>query len=491
MKMNKNTGIYRFFSSRITSQNDTEHPKKKGSSNRVALMRLILLATLIAPVYAQAANHYVRQGATGNASGSDWTNAYTSLPSTLVRGDTYYIADGTYGSYTFDDPLSGSSFIYIKKATSSSHGTDTGWNSTYGDGEALFSSSGILWNVKTGYLDIDGQKGTGKSPGTYGFRLYSTANRCTGGGHVLYTGSISNLAIRHVDFDWNNGTSACDTATTASISTGINTSDYVTIENNYFHHSSGFAIYLGNYTGHPVQNHYSIKDNYFYFNGGGGGPTSHWELMWLTDLQNSDIANNIFEDTYGANGQTGWLMFGRADKVNIYGNLFFCSTNCAVGGNGVIAAWSADMYQNNAVHIYNNTFANLSGGYGPQINFTHITVADTDIQVKNNVYYNKSFKWTGVNAQSNEACGGGQGCAGTNQQTGLTTTSFTNYAGNKFSLASATSGGDQTIGSKFSIDMNNLTRGADGVWDRGAFEFNKNSSTLSILQPPSNLRIAL
>ncbi|MGZ3806231.1 MAG: right-handed parallel beta-helix repeat-containing protein, partial [Pseudobdellovibrionaceae bacterium] len=325
------------------------------------LQWLLFVGILALSFTVQAANHYVRSGAAGNGSGSDWTNASTSLPQSLVRGDTYYIADGTYGPYTFNTPLSGSSFIYIKKATLASHGTDTGWSSTYGDGEALFTSSGLLWTVQTGYLDIDGQKGTGKSPGNYGFRLYSTSSRCDRGGHVVYSGSITNLAIRHVDFDWNNGTSACSTGTTDSISTDINASDYVTIENNYFHHSSGFAIYLGNYTGHPVQSHYSIKGNYFYHNGGGGGPTAHWELMWLTDFKNSEIANNVIEDVYGFDGQTGWLMFGRADTVNIYGNLFFCSTDCAVGGNGVIADWSSDMYQNNAIHIYNNTFANISG----------------------------------------------------------------------------------------------------------------------------------
>ena len=45
---------------------------------------------------AQAAGdyHYVRAGATGLNNGSDWNNAWTSLPATLVRGDTYYIADG-------------------------------------------------------------------------------------------------------------------------------------------------------------------------------------------------------------------------------------------------------------------------------------------------------------------------------------------------------------------------------------------------------------
>ncbi len=102
--------------------------------------------------FASAADHYVRQGATGSGAGSDWTNAYTILPSTLTRGDTYYLADGSYGSYTFDDPNSGSVGIAIVKATASSHGTNTGWVDSYGDGQATFTH----WNVYTDYYTFNG-----------------------------------------------------------------------------------------------------------------------------------------------------------------------------------------------------------------------------------------------------------------------------------------------------------------------------------------------
>src|SRR3989344_8081335 len=97
------------------------------------------------------ATHYVRAGASGN--GSDWANAYCSLPSSLVRGDTYYIADGTYSGYSFNTPASGTQYITIKKAIESDHGTNAGWQSGYGDGQALFNS---MWQISTGYLIVDG-----------------------------------------------------------------------------------------------------------------------------------------------------------------------------------------------------------------------------------------------------------------------------------------------------------------------------------------------
>ena len=76
---------------------------------------ILLFSFLLIPKIALSANHYILDGASGN--GSSWSNAWDSLPSTLVRGDTYYIADGSYGSYTFNDAQSGSTLIYIKKAT--------------------------------------------------------------------------------------------------------------------------------------------------------------------------------------------------------------------------------------------------------------------------------------------------------------------------------------------------------------------------------------
>src|SRR5262245_44026348 len=101
-------------------------------SSRISALLGIPAALLWLTVSVQAANHYIRSGATGN--GSDWTNASSALPTSLVRGDTYYIADGSYSGYTVDDAVSGTQVITLKKATAADHGTDTGWVSTYGDG---------------------------------------------------------------------------------------------------------------------------------------------------------------------------------------------------------------------------------------------------------------------------------------------------------------------------------------------------------------------
>src|SRR5216110_695877 len=93
---------------------------------------LVSLAVLVLPTTSWAANHYVRAAATGNGSGSDWTNAYTKLPVSLVRGDTYCVAGGTYLElHDFNDTESGTSVITVKAATIGDHGTNTGWNDAF------------------------------------------------------------------------------------------------------------------------------------------------------------------------------------------------------------------------------------------------------------------------------------------------------------------------------------------------------------------------
>src|SRR4030042_2436744 len=149
------------------------HPGFNGLLMKVMLISMLVLVGLLASVFdVQAQTVYcVRAGATGTNNGSDWNNAFSTLPATLVRGATYYVADGEYSAYKFDDSVSGTSVITIKKATASDHGTNTGWLSSYGDGQAVFSGY-ILFD--TSYWVFDGN-GTHTIPSNdtddYGFKV--------------------------------------------------------------------------------------------------------------------------------------------------------------------------------------------------------------------------------------------------------------------------------------------------------------------------------
>src|SRR5688572_28493158 len=66
-----------------------------------ASVRKLLFGSLFLFVALQtstfAAVHYIRAGAAGTKDGSSWANAWPTLSSAKwTRGDTYYIAGGTY-----------------------------------------------------------------------------------------------------------------------------------------------------------------------------------------------------------------------------------------------------------------------------------------------------------------------------------------------------------------------------------------------------------
>ena len=164
------------------------HPvtgRKKFPLFKLFFTWLTLFWGLSFSVPAYGANHYVRQGASGN--GSDWTNAYGNLPENLTRGDTYYMADGSYGSYTFDDANSGTQIITVKKAIASDHGTDTGWQASYGDGQAVFGSLIVI----TPYLLIDGAtriiEPTWTAPTGYGIKATSVEADSSNGQNASYS----------------------------------------------------------------------------------------------------------------------------------------------------------------------------------------------------------------------------------------------------------------------------------------------------------------
>jgi hypothetical protein len=159
-------------------------------------MRKILFITLLFVLSAHtlfAANIYVRDGASG--SGTSWSDAYDELSSAeaaAVRGDIIYIAGGTYSGVTFNVAASGTTYIYVKKATSSDHGTETGWDSAYGDGTATISPS----TISTDYWDFDGVYGS--LDGTFGIEFY----RSSGDGKCLtISDGVDHVTLSYIEME--------------------------------------------------------------------------------------------------------------------------------------------------------------------------------------------------------------------------------------------------------------------------------------------------
>ncbi len=421
---------------------------------------LLILCILFAFVGTAEAAKYVRSGASGN--GSDWNNAYGSLPATLTRGETYYIADGSYGSYTFNTPASGSQYITIKKATIADHGTGTGWSDGYGDGVATFG--GLIFS--TGYYIFDGMKGEGASdlPGyvEYGFQVKHTAGGDNDKLFNFTSSSASNIVIRHVESAFSNTPSSGTWYKGMDViySYGTNISfEYCWL------HDGGRVIALildSNFTfDHCVLERNAQAQRAMKWN-----PDEHSEIVMVRSGVNNFTLRYSFIRDWRSTG--GIIFYDNNKNAKVYGNVFTQSgTYTESDANGVLNGLTAGT--GSTVVVYNNTFANIN--YGCSL----LTMGSYSSRtVKNNMFY--SCKSNG--GKNNAAIDGtithnwfyDSGSAGTSVQLG-SSDPFVNRAGKNFRLKVATDSGDTGIGTEYKTDPDGKTRGLDGVWDRGAYEF--------------------
>jgi hypothetical protein len=415
---------------------------------------------------AQAASRYVRAGATGLSNGSDWTNAYASWPASLVRGDTYYIADGTYGGNTFDDATSGATLITIKKATGTDHGTDVGWLSTYGDGTATFTGQ---LNFMTSNWVLDGQTGGGPGSWTTGFGFKVSITSTNPG---LRTGAVDNITIRHIavqgTLDNSAGGSIAQDGIAVYGGTNVRLSYYYIYDMGrciFFLSPLNFIAEYG-YTGQHVSSSAVHSET-----------ASVWEFI-VANPNNVTFRYNVFTH---AEGTGGLIIHG--NDIKIYGNVFYRpSGDTWEHGNGVIGTWTAGTITNGKV--YNNTFINM-GNIGPVFGAL-FTPPTTGNEARNNLFYTVANVGLGSLFPTYSHNHYISTTSGT--ETGKTTGTgdpFVNFTGLDFRLKAATAAG-MTLSSPFNIDMFGNTRGSDGTWDRGAVEFGSSSTPLA---SPTTLRI--
>ena len=461
---------------------------------KLNLFFFLILITGLTPSIAQSATKFVRAGATGNNSGTDWTNAYATLPSTLTRGDTYYLADGSYGSYTFDDANSGTTVITIKKATVADHGTETGWNSAYGDGQATFGSSLAFFSSNWVF---DGVSGTDYLPG-HGFRVDNSANSNT---TLILFGQpggagVSNVTVSHIDL-YGRGYNQETVNDRGFYSNSSNASNY-TISHNFI---SGVGVpFLTRQVNTMLVEYNHIEGNH-------SQPASHGEPWSDTGTDNVIFRYNRLKNPEGTavffigNGSAGASNnTNTSSNWQLYGNIFYYQ-NYAVGaghnpGTGAVlwcpsAAYGGDTYCHNWA-IYNNTFYNFSYGSSSGRILANPGVGITVPLVQGNIWDSSSdganhenitasynyYRNTAHRTESNEQIG--------------SSSPFVSASNADFHLSGATLGvATLTPPSGFTVnsnDMGGLVRGADGTWDRGAFEYSTQSSSIALI-PPANLRL--
>lgn len=447
--------------------------------NILTLLFGVLFTTLcLGATSIHAANVYIRAGATGANNGSDWNNAYTSLPATLIRGNTYYLADGSYGSYNFDDSQSGSNYIYIKKAIVSDHGTDLGWQDSYGDGDATFSS----WTFDTGYYDIDGQVGKWASdlPGyqAYGIKVVNSSGKLL---KFPSPGGGSYITIRHVEAYFTN-TNAWSKSQDVIYAYGSN----LTFEYCWFH--DGGRV-IGLFIGAPNQtfDHCVLEYNGRAQEAMGWDPSEHSEIIMFQPGSNNCTVRYSYIRDWNSTG--GLILYDGNTDMKFYGNVFMQTGGYTdSNGNGAINGRSAGIGM--SAIAYNNTFVDLEYGC------TVFTMGSFSSRItKNNIFYNCKVSQT-----LDAGIGGTHDYnwfynSGTQSETNIQNGSgdpFVNITGKNYHLSSATNSAYTTIGATYNTDLDGNTRGADGVWDRGAFEFqsgNPPPPQVPVPYAPGNLQV--
>jgi hypothetical protein len=452
--------------------------RNRGTGKTLRFGVRLLFCILSLPILSLAANHYVRAGATGNGSGSDWTNAYTDLPSSLVRGDTYYIAAGTYGWHTFNDATSGSTYITVKSATVTDHGTGTGWSDSY----AGKATMGALW-FKSGFYNISGSTRTSMTSG-YGMVVdMSNVNSiskcggfgsCTGiwiqGGYPTTNINLSYLQVKGYGYSTStcSGTSNC---VYGFLAVQGEPKYGGTISNISFTYS-----YINDFgacqtmwdtgdTSNFTFDHSELDTDHYTSGCHEGGLVSH------TGDNNFTISNSVFHNM----GVTAIIEIlnsgtsGTDDSWAIYGNIFYNDSSSWTVGDGAIACINNNTCTN--FLVYNNTFSGLSAQLSSGVNWS--LASSGSVTVNNNIWHNSvncGAQGAGATADYDYF----NGCTGTTpSETHMqvaNTDPFTNDAGGDFHLLGGTNAG-VTLPSPYNVDPTGATRGADGTWDRGAYEF--------------------
>ena len=434
----------------------------------VAIISILFIGSFGAQ--AQAA-YYVRAGANGANNGSDWTNAYTSLPDSLQRGATYYVADGSYGSYTFNDSNSGSTYINIKKATTPDHGTATGWSTAYGDGQAVWSR----WTFTTSYWIVDGQ--TGGGPGSwesgYGFRVKTSG---AGAKAVRFDNNPGHITVSHADLE-NSGVDVAGSSDTV-YTVGC---DYVTIRYCWVHNTNRTNFLINGSQNFTIE--YCLVSDRHNTDGTHG---EHLSANYNGTAANHIYRYNIWRDAGGANTGVIVIKDSVQSGFKIYGNIFY-NTNYDkyISTNGIITDSTGDSTTN--VKIYNNTFMPHRS-----INGDAATVSwdvSTGNEFKNNIVFNNGgFAGTSRSYNLYDSASLANGEDGGQYWSSGESALFSNPSSRDYTLKVSTSSG-VSLGSEYNSDMLGNKRGTDGTWDRGSIERLSGSSGAISISPPNNLRI--
>ena len=407
-----------------------------------------IAAVIFFVVAANAANRCVGPSATGSGSGADWNNkmAWTSTP---ARGDTWYLEDGSYPAKTFSTPVSGSTLITVKKATASDHVTEAGWDSGMGDGQAIINST---IRFTTAYWVLDGStrnEADWLAKSAYGIKIAVNGQLQQ---VSINDRNVDYITLRYVHVE---GLTSIGTANAAYQSVLIWPSDYGSGSGTFVGYLFQRCLFSGSVNSISSHNNDGLICEYSAFADTQSNANNHGENFGMYyDCYNYTVRHNLFTNCAGTaimaiNGPTSGHQF--------YGNVVVdCDTSDGTIGFLGNGALNCKFYNNTIVkgRGYNSGTALGSGG-----------------QVYNNIFIdNRTVSFAGSETHNYNTFSDGSNRGEANAQINVSGISiFNNYAGGNYTLKAAMPG--MVLASPYNTDILGNTRGSDGTFDRGAYEF--------------------
>ena len=440
---------------------------------------LALLLLFAAAAQSFGANFYLRKGATGSNSGTDWTNAWTEFNSinwgSVSCGDTIWIAGGTYtSSLSVNKTCTAGSVLNINRvqATDAVPAAAAGWNNSF-DSQVIINNASISL-AGGAYYTINGRI-------NYGIQVVCTSSGGCNGVTGATSGSIDHVSLYHVELYG----PACVMAENCGGggASGLNvapSSNKVTnlLFSRGFIHRWGELVRTSNWTNCTIE-YSSLSDTH------NDGP-QHEDVMYNYPSTNMTLRYNKI---WGSPNDGIFFEFGGATNFKFYGNIYYHS------GGSLMTFKAGDSY--GPVFIYNNIFENdgTFGDYQPGwLNFGG--TMDPSSEIANNIFENVDNQASPSFSNHNAYNLGGYTEPGTFKYTSGTqfvNTSSGNPPAADFHLtaAGATSfaGKGKALAAEYNQDMDGHTRGADGGWDIGAYEYGGASTTPPPTPPapPTNL----
>lgn len=287
---------------------------------------------------------YVRSGATGDGSGSDWENAATGLPAGLERGLVYFVGAGNYPSGALNSSDSSTELIAIRRATQEDHGTETGWEPSFAEGTAEFGPLVL----EAPFLELDG-RGATRIVGSFQSTVVDIP--------------AANVTLRGCDVDGN--FQRTDGQHTDGACAGMSVSgDNVVVADNRIHDAADDGVFMGDATGISFVGN-TVHSLHGCGTDGGCGPcyNGHSDGLELFNLKQSEIAGNTL---YGI-ASTSAIFFGNwadelGDGPSQYCEDILLVNNLIYNPETGFVAYLEDV---RGVQVYNNVFWGLhQGAYG-------------------------------------------------------------------------------------------------------------------------------